>query len=172
MWSPRRATASACAVRDMSEKRDVREAAVKYLSYKARTRAQVVEHLRRKGFEDGEIEEAVKELEAYRYIDDMAYSSMYFRYGFDKGRGIMRIKRELAEKGVDRDVIEAAFDELEDVPDQFEEALRIAGEALGGADMSAMAYEEKRKLKGRVSRRLAGRGFSSDVIYRVLDRLD
>ena len=32
---------------------------------------------------------------------------MYFQYGFEKGRGVVRIKRELSEKGVDSHVIEA-----------------------------------------------------------------
>ena len=98
---------------------DVRESAVRYLNVKPRTRQQVMQYLKRKGFEDVEIKDTVDELEARRYINDLDYSIMYFEYGFEKGRGISRIKRELAEKGVPTDIISAAFDELDDVPDQY-----------------------------------------------------
>ncbi len=88
---------------------DVREKAVSYLNSRPRTRQELIRHLKDKGFSENEILETVDELEQYHYIDDLAYSRMYFEYGFQKGRGRMRIRRELAEKGVAADVIEIAF---------------------------------------------------------------
>ena len=111
------------------------------------------------------------ELEEYKYIDDFSYSVMYFRYGFEKGRGVMRIRRELSEKGVGSDVIDMAYEELEEVPDQYETARKIAMEMIRDMDMEEMEYDEKRRIKARIGRRLAGRGFPSDVIYKVLDSL-
>ena len=93
---------------------DVREKAVSYLNSRPRTRQELIRHLKDKGFSENEILETVDELEQYHYIDDLAYSRMYFEYGFQKGRGRMRIRRELAEKGVAADVIEIAFEELEE----------------------------------------------------------
>ena len=135
---------------------DVREKAVSYLNSRPRTRQEVIRHLKDKGFSENEILETVDELEQYHYIDDLAYSRMYFEYGFQKGRGRMRIRRELAEKGVAADVIEIAFEELEEIPDEFETAYSIA---------------EKRKLEGKIGRRLAGRGFSMDTIHKVVSRI-
>ena len=83
--------------------KDARERAAAYLNIKPRTKMQVIRYLKSKGYEEDEINDAVTELEEYRYIDDFSFSVMYFQYGFEKGRGIMRIKRELAEKGVDHD---------------------------------------------------------------------
>ena len=105
---------------------DVREKAVSYLNSRPRTRQELIRHLKDKGFSENEILETVDELEQYHYIDDLAYSRMYFEYGFQKGRGRMRIRRELAEKGVAADVIEIAFEELEEIPDEFETAYSIA----------------------------------------------
>ena len=146
---------------------DVREKAVSYLNSRPRTRQEVMRHLKDKGFSEEEILETVKELEEYHYIDDLAYSRMYFEYGFEKGRGRNRIRRELAEKGVSSEIIEIAYDELEEVPDEFEMALSIAGSIVRGIDPSELEYSEKRKLEGRIGRRLAGRGFSMDTIYNV-----
>ena len=150
---------------------DVRERAVSYLNIKPRTKVQVIKYLRSKGFEDEEIKEAVDELEEYHYIDDLNYSIMYFEYGFEKGRGLIRIKRELEEKGVPSDIIAAAYDELESVPDQYETAADIAKGMLNGLDTEAMEYDEKRKLKAKIGRRLASRGFSMDVVYKVINDL-
>ena len=150
---------------------DVRESAVRYLNVKPRTRQQVMQYLKRKGFEDGEIKDTVDELEARRYINDLDYSIMYFEYGFEKGRGISRIKRELAEKGVPTDIISAAFDELDDVPDQYSEAQKIADSMLIGIDTEELDYEGMRKLQAKIGRRLASRGFSQDIVYRIINGL-
>ena len=129
---------------------DVRESAVRYLNVKPRTRKQVMQYLKRKGFEDGEIKDTVDELEARRYINDLDYSIMYFEYGFEKGRGISRIKRELAEKGVPTDIISAAFDELDDVPDQYSEAQNADRDRYGRTRLrrDAKAPGENRQEAG------------------------
>lgn len=150
---------------------DVRERAVSYLNVKPRTRQQVMVYLRNKGFQEEDILEAVRELEEYHYIDDLSYSRMYFQYGFEKGRGVVRIKRELSEKGVDSHVIEAAYDELEDVPDQYEVASEIAAGMTAGVDWEQMGYEDARRLQAKIGRRLMTRGFSSDIVYKVINRL-
>lgn len=150
---------------------DVREKAVSYLNSRPRTRQEVMRHLKEKGFTENEILETIGELEQYHYIDDLAYSRMYFEYGFEKGRGKARIRRELAEKGVPSDVIEIAYDELEDIPDEFETALSIAEAVVRGIDPRELEYPEKRKLEGKIGRKLATRGFSMDTIRKVVSRL-
>ena len=146
---------------------DVREKAVSYLNSRPRTRQELIRHLKDKGFSENEILETVDELEQYHYIDDLAYSRMYFEYGFQKGRGRMRIRRELAEKGVAADVIEIAYEELEEIPDEFETAYSIAESIVRGIDPKELEFAEKRKLEGKIGRRLAGRGFSMDTIHKV-----
>ena len=82
---------------------DVREKAVSYLNSRPRTRQELIRHLKDKGFSENEILETVDELEQYHYIDDLAYSRMYFEYGFQKGRG--RIRRTGRDPGRIRDGI-------------------------------------------------------------------
>lgn len=89
------------------------------------------------------LNETIEEMKEYHYIDDFRFSMQYFEYGFEKGRGIARIKRELKEKGVASDIIDMAYEELEDVPDQFETALAIAEAMTEATDMSELDYEEK-----------------------------
>ncbi|MDO4517956.1 MAG: RecX family transcriptional regulator, partial [Bacillota bacterium] len=144
------------------------ERATKYLSFKPRTRAQVYNHLIEKGFEVTEVSEAIRELEEYNYINDVNFSMLYFQLGFDKGHGLGRIKRELYQKGVKREDIEEAISQLDYIPDEFEEAMkigqRVMEENLGRGDfardaMEAMDFKDLQKLKAKILRRLASRGY-------------
>ena len=84
-------------------------------------------------------------------------------------RHTRRIARELAEKGVPRDIIDQAYDELEEKPDEEAVAMQLAAQILreAGTDPADMTYEEKQKLQARIVRRLASRGFSGSVCYRA-----
>lgn len=145
------------------------EKATAYLNLKPHTAKEVFDYLLRKGYEADESEAAVKQLSEYGYIDDHAYAKMYFEYGFEKGRGKGRIIRELAGKGIQKEIIDQAYGELDDKPDEQEMARDIALQIVSesGADQSEMTYEEKQKLQARIVRRLASRGFSGSVCYSV-----
>lgn len=150
---------------------NVRERAVSYLNLKPRTRAQVRTYLQDKGFEPSEIEETIAELEEYHYLDDLEFARQYLQYGFEKGRGMLRIRRELAEKGVASETVQMACDELEDeeaLPDQRKMALEIAARMADGIDLETLDYSDKQKLQAKIGRRLASRGFSSDIVYSVI----
>lgn len=147
------------------------ERAVSYINIKPRTAYQVKKYLKDKGYEEDVISEVMDQLKEYHYIDDMEFALMYFRYGFEKGRGVSRIKRELSEKGVSSDVIDIAYEELEDIPDQFEMAMEIGHGAVAGIDIKELDFDTKQKLKAKIGRRLMSRGFSSDVVYKVIGRL-
>ena len=147
------------------------EKAAAYVNIKPRTALQVRRYLIDKGYEEDIVSQVIEQLKEYRYIDDMEFASMYFRYGFEKGRGVGRIKRELSEKGVSSDVIDMAYEALEDVPDQTEMAMEIAHSMLIGIDMDEMDYDAKRKLQAKIGRRLMSRGFSSEITYKVIGRL-
>lgn len=157
-------------IREKAMEKAAQKAAA-YINIKPRTAFQVRKYLKDKDYEEDIIDEVMKQLEEYHYIDDMEYAEMYFRYGFEKGRGVLRIKRELSEKGVSSDVIEMAYDELDEVPDQTTIAMEIGESMLMGMDIDSMEYDEKRKLQAKIGRRLVSRGFSSDIVYKVINRL-
>lgn len=156
---------------NLTEAEKARDKAANYINIKPRTKKQVIRYLKDKGFDEAAITEAVRELEEYRYIDDEQYCRMYFEYGFDKGRGIARIKRELAEKGVASDVIQFVYEELEDVPDQFEMAREAANTMIMSMDTENLDYDARRRLQAKIGRRLMSRGFSSDIVYKVINNL-
>ena len=143
------------------------EKATAYLNRSPHTEREVIDYLLRKGYEADEAEAAASELKEYGYIDDLSYARLYFEYGFEKGRGRDRISRELAGKGIPRDIIDEAFGTLENVPDEYETALELAAQIVreNGGVSEDMNYTDKQKLQAKIVRRLSSRGFSGSVCY-------
>ena len=146
---------------------DALEKATAYLNRAPHTEKEVIDYLLRKGYEQGESEAAAADLKAYGFIDDLSYAKLYFEYGFEKGRGRDRIARELAGKGVSRDVIDQAYSELEETPDEYEMALTLAAQIVqeNGGVSDEMSYTDRQKLQAKIVRRLSSRGFSGSVCY-------
>ena len=141
--------------------------ATAYLNRSPHTEKEVRDYLHRKGYEPEEVVDAVAQLREYGFLDDLSYAKLYFEYGFEKGRAKDRISRELAEKGVVRDMIEQAYSELEDIPDEYETALAIATRIVqeSGGINDEMSYADRQKLQAKIVRRLASRGFGGSVCY-------
>lgn len=148
--------------------------AIYYLNIKPRTRKQVIDYLEKKEYPSDEIKQVIESLEEYHYIDDENYCRLYFEMGFEKGRGIARIKRELAEKGVEKALIDQVLEEMDSVPDQYEMALELGQSLLYEFRYDAeeeYTYEDKQKLRAKLSRRLASRGYPADIVYKVARNL-
>ena len=154
---------------------DVREKAAQhaasYVNIKPRTAFQMKSYLKGKGYEEDVIDDVIEQMKEYHYIDDYRFTEMYFAYGFEKGRGVSRIRRELAEKGVSSDIIDMVYEDLEEMPDETEMAMEIAEPMVSGIDMDELDYDARQKLKAKIGRRLMSRGFNSDVAYKVIGRL-
>lgn len=140
---------------------EIKDAALKYLTSRARTCGEIEKHLLGKGFEQEEIRQLIEHLKELHYLDDMDYCSRYLEYAFGKGRGELRIKRELEEKGVDRQTIQIALEEYEGEESELERAKQQAAKIADGKPVD-------KKLLGRIGRRLGSMGYRSDVIYQVI----
>src|SRR5207248_2551431 len=80
------------------------------------SRAELRLKLRRRGYQPGEIEEALTRLTELGYIDDAAFArALAGRRSGERGR--RAIAAELMAKGVGRDVIQAALGEVGDDAD-------------------------------------------------------
>ena len=151
---------------------DVREKAVSYLNSRPRTRQELIRHLKDKGFSENEGLETVDELEQYHYIDDLAYSRMYFRVWLSERQrqdadpaGAGRRRRGCR---CDRDRIRRTG---RDPGTNSRRHIPLRRGMVSGIDAKELEFAEKRKLEGKIGRRLAGRGFSMDTIHKVVSRI-
>lgn len=142
---------------------DIKDAALKYLTSRSRTCGEMNKHLEKQGFHPDAIREIIEHLKELHYLDDFDYSCRYLEYAFGKGRGFLRARRELEEKGVDRETIQLAFEEYESGETELERAEKQAAKIAEGRVMD-------QKLPGKIGRRLNSMGYSADVIYQVVGK--
>ena len=138
---------------------NIKEAAVRYLEHRSRTCGEMRAHLAQKGFEAEEIRQTVEELKALHYLDDFQYTIAYLNYGFSKGKGIRLIKYELYDKEVDSNTIEDAMCFYEEE----------YGVSLDDFEIERACPDEK--MTAKIARRLSSKGYSSDVIYKVIGQI-
>lgn len=156
-------------------------AAIKYAAYRIKTEGQIRDYLCRKGFEAEDIERAVDALKDYGYIDDARYCRSYYIESCRKGRGRLRIEKELIGKKLPasfvRETLKEFLDECNsdadgmetDIVPERERALAVVEKAV-----SLQLEEGKpidRKFAAKVGRRLTSLGYDSSTVYEAVGML-
>lgn len=115
--------------------------------------------LQEAGYPQEAVDYAMNFLKEYGFIDDRAYAESYVRsYGGKKSR--RQLVYELQQKGVPKDYIEETFSSQE--VDDVENARQLLRRRMKGKN--EISYEEK----GRLSAYLGRKGYSYEVINRVI----
>lgn len=137
--------------------------ALRYLSYRPRSRREVTDYLARKGHDPAAIDSIVARLTEHRFIDDAAFASSWIasRQAL-RPRSRRMLEQELLQKGLERSIIAQALAELGDE---------------GQDQMLDDLIERKRRLsqyrdKDKLMQYLARQGFGYDQIKKALARLD
>jgi regulatory protein len=128
-----------------------------------RTEQQLRQKLREKECPAEEIEETIVFLKEYRYIDDAEYARRYVRaYSSRKSR--RQIRSELEQRGVSRMWIAEA---LEEQHVDEESQIRIYLEKKHYQPGVKMEPSDYRRMMAALARK----GFSYDIIHRVMGRI-
>ena len=143
-----------------------RQAALDYVSRGSKTTTEVRRSLARRGFSEHAADDAIAQMERYGYLDDAAYASAYARgRAASQGHGPQRLRADLIKKGVPRDAIERALEELD------ADALSDAAERLALQRWRALHREaDVRKRKKKTTDFLLRRGFSYDHVREAVSR--
>ena len=125
-----------------------------------RTRAELERKLQAGEYPREAVEAALAYVESFGYLDDRRYARHYVECK-KEGRGKSRLKMELAQKGVDRSIIEEVLEEaeLDDCRDTIRELVRKRRRGSGPMD-----DRERQRIYGYLMRK----GFSSSDILSVL----
>ena len=138
----------------------IRRAAMNLLARREHGHVELTRKLRQRGADPEMIEVELQRLIEDGLLSEERFLESYIRSRANAGRGPLRIREELAQRGVERGAIEqainsAAIDWRENMQDVWQR--RFAGEV---ADL---------KEKARQARFLAQRGYAADDIRRLLD---
>jgi regulatory protein len=132
------------------------------LGYRARSEQELRRRLREAEFGDEVIDHAIAVLAEYDFIDDLDFSRQMIEAQRFKGKARFAVSMELRRKGVDGDIIEQALDAFYPEQDELDVALSWA----------RPRFQDSDKGRAKLTRQLASRGFSFDVIGEVFEELD
>ena len=134
--------------------------AVHFLAQRDRTVAQVERFLRSRGVDPPHIEQAICRLSDLRYLDDRAYAQRWVEKRLaTKPMGSERLKAELQAKGISDGVAEGVLTEV------FQ---RHSEEIVARRALQARSRQGTRLAQGYMARFLHQRGFSDEVIARMM----
>lgn len=153
------------------------EKSLKFLSYRPRSEKEIFDHLLYKGklteleteFEKKtykkNIIEAIAYLKKHKQIDDRQFAIWWVesRRKFKKA-GDQVIRQELFIKGINKELVTELLNEMESDPFEL---------AMGAAKKKMISYQrlEPREFKIKMGQYLSRRGFSWEIISRVVDTL-
>lgn len=140
--------------------REARETAVRLLSRREHSRSELCYKLLRRDWPDDIVQAVLDDLSARNYLSDARYVESFLRERIARGQGPLKIVAGLRERGIGPEVYGPLMDAL-DV--DWMALAREARERRFGA-----AAPADRREWGRQGRFLAGRGFTTEQIARVL----
>ena len=138
-----------------------REIALRQLTVRARSRAELARALARKNVPEEAAQEVLDRLEDVGLIDDAMFTRDWLEAGARRQKSRRALLLELSEKGVDREVVDAAVAELDGDRDY--------AVARGFAERKAtsLAGLDPQVRYRRLAGALARRGFTASVVAQV-----
>ena len=140
----------------------IRDRTLTLLSYRAHSRRELFDKLRRKGVPEGaDLDEVLDWLEEQGFLNDGSYAASVVRHAASKGWGSGRITAELSKRGIPRELWDAAMEEMPETDDTLDRLLR-----------AKLRNPDDRDEVRKVSASLVRRGYSWDEVRRALERLE
>ncbi len=149
---------------DLEALKRAKNHALRYLSYRDRSKLEVTQYLEKKEHSHPVIQQALDVLIELNYVNDQRFALEWGRYKINKQKlGKSRLYVELLNKGIDTEILESTLGILyEDTP-EAELATQCARKK-----MNSLKGVEEEKKKRRLIQHLKRRGFSADIIYQSL----
>lgn len=143
-----------------------KDQALKFLTYRQRSEKEIIDKLKKKGFEESIIDDTLNYLKKYKLVDDVEFAKAFMRDKINLNKfGPIRIKHELYKKGIDNNIIEKVLEE-NDEEDEYNRALNLAKKKL-----PSYKNDDKNAIYRKLGGFLQRKGYSYDCIFKVLKEL-
>lgn len=161
-------------IQSESEKGAALDKALTHISAYSRTEKEVRRFLRQKGYLSSVEEYVIEKMKSYGFIDDTAYAKAYALSAL-KRKGRKLIGYELCAKGVSKEDIEAALNEVYcgDVDDSATSGGGVTDERRAAEAIAEKFMRSKpadRKTLAALYRRLISRGFPADTAKEIAEK--
>lgn len=149
---------------DPQDEQEIEARAVQLLSRREHSSFELRMKLQQKGFERAAINRVLEKLEERNWQSNERFADVFYRQRVMQGYGPRRIRQEMQQKGVQEDDIECCF--VSHATDWFELAFERYQRRFGHTPLAP----DDQKERARRMRFLAQRGFTSEHIYRALEK--
>lgn len=149
---------------------EVKNSAFRYLSNRNHSALELKTKLRKKGFDSDIIQKVILELKDKKYINDFTFAENFVRNRVERRKeGIVKITSELYKKGIAREIIAEVTESINENPKNYENALELGKSKF--EKIKKRGDSDENKIKSKLFNFLRGRGFTSDVIFDVINKL-
>lgn len=127
--------------------------ALRWLNRREHSAFELRQKLVRLGGEAQAVKSVLEKLEQQQYLDDRRFAESYLRSRLPRGLGRVRLKQELAQRGIKADLAELALNAIE-LPDESQVALQLAQRRaeLGKSEDSTMRFLFRRGFSSKLCR--------------------
>lgn len=150
-----------------SELTKIKNFAFRFLGIRNHSSFELKLKLQKKKFPPDLVNEAINELIESNIIDDRQFARQYVEEKTIKGKsGPNKINSELIRKGISRDILQELFANYDE-----NMSLQIA-EKLAVKKQKSIKEKDRKKSKQKIFLFLHSKGFDTDTITRVINKLD
>jgi regulatory protein len=132
------------------------------LKYRARSREEIKDRLRRKDFSPAVIEKVINYLQGYKYIDDREFTCSFVSASIEKGWGHKKIYFALKKLGVSQDLREEFLKDRSVYKDKIREII----------EKRIHRYKDKKNVLSRIVRYMLSRGFDYAEIIEPMREME
>ena len=148
-----------------------RGVAYRYLGFSARSRAEIERRLEKDEFPPDVIAAVIVELEAQNYLNDAQFAQDWIADRADRKKyGKGRLKAELQRRGIDKELIEEAMEDVAE-EEEVKRALAAARQKWHPERIAEADHESRQAEKRKIAAFLQRRGFSWAIIKQVFAQL-
>jgi regulatory protein len=140
--------------------------AIRLLKFRPRSEYELHQRLKRRGFGEDIIVEAILRLREQSLINDFEFARIWIESRIKKPLGISRLKQELKIKGVNTEIIEQAIGNI-DIKYNEDEIIR----ELIQRRWEKLGHIQPQKAKRRLFLYLLRRGFPSDKVREAINQI-
>jgi regulatory protein len=139
---------------------------IKYLSFRMRSRKEIVDYLSDKGYPIDVIENVLEKLMHYKFVNDLEFAKSFVRSRIHSStKGPSMIKQELLQKGVSNSMIEQALAEF---PSDVE---KEKAHVFAEKQLKKLAKKSFQQSLQQIGQSLHSKGFSREIAQVVLSSL-
>lgn len=142
--------------------------AMSSLSFRARSTKEIEKKLKEKGYDPLIINQVIERLSEYGYLNDVAFAESFIKekQNFKKA-GKRMLKRDLYQKGIEKETIDQLIEDNVSDEDEYERALELALKKSSSFSTNENRNSKYRKLSGLLARK----GYSYDIISKVIRKV-